>query len=228
MQLTWYGHAAFCVIGRTTAGSAVRIVLDPYNYPDCGGYLPLNIEADIVSISHVNAAYHSDTSSIRGEFDVLNGLDYAGSSCECRGVRFLAHQVFENDHDEGANAMVKFTLDGITVAHLGDLGHALTGDALDFLRDVDCLLALAGGSPTIALPDLRDVVDATRPALVVPMHYKTPKVNLNLLTLNDFLQAFDDLPIRRVASPMISLSAEALAAEADRSGTTVLVLEHAR
>ena len=228
MQLTWYGHAAFRVAGRTAAGSEVRIVLDPYNFPDCGGYLPLNVAADIVSISHVNPAYHSDTSSIRGDFEVLSGLDYAGSPRDCRGVRFLAHEVFENDQGEGPNAMVKFTLEGITVAHLGDLGHALRGEALGFLRDVDCLLALAGGAPTIALTDLRDLVLATRPALVVPMHYKTPKVNLNLLGLDDFLRAFDDFPVRRVASPATSLTADELVAQENGSGPTVLVLEHAR
>ena len=223
MQLTWYGHAAFCVAGRNNSGDNVRIIMDPYNYPDCGGYLPINEPADIVSISHINPAYHSDTSAIEGDFEILNGLDYAGGSRDCCDVRFQAHEVFEDAAEEGPNAMVKFSLEGITVAHLGDLGHALSGDALDFLSDCDCLLALAGGPPTIELGDLREIVAATQPAAVVPMHYKTPKVNLDLLTLADVLRAFDGFPTQRIGGSTVTWTSDALPLE-----PTLVVLEHAR
>ena len=49
MRITWYGHAAFLI---ETAG--LRIILDPYRSPDCGGYLPIAEPADLVIVSHEN------------------------------------------------------------------------------------------------------------------------------------------------------------------------------
>ena len=210
MKLTWFGHAAFGVVGTNRARERVRIVLDPYNYPGCGGYEPINAEADVVSISHVNVKYHSDTSSIRGSFQLVDGLSLVGEPREVCGVTFEATRVYENDRGEGPNAMVKFALDGITVAHQGDLGHALSDDQLRFLDNCDVLLALAGGNPTLDLTDLRQLVDAIRPALVVPMHFKTPKVNLKILPVDAFLKAFADLPTQQPGRSSIDILPETL------------------
>ena len=223
MKITWYGHAAFLVEARTRDGRDVRIILDPYNYPDCGGYLPIDEPADIVSISHDNVRYHSDTSAIRGEFELFEGLAHLGSSRSIHGVELRACEVWEDAEQQGPNAMVRFELEGLTVLHQGDLGHALEGDALEFSRGVDVLLALTGGAPTIALDDLMQSIEATKPVLVLPMHYGTPKVNLDLLPLEAFLDVADELPIERPGSSTVELSRERLPAS-----TTVLVLEHAR
>ncbi len=223
MRITWYGHAAFSVEGQNRAGRGIKIILDPYNYPECGGYLPIDEAADIVSVSHDNPRYHSDTSSIRGEFDLSEALAFAGNRRTLRGVEFESIEVYEDAETSGPNAMVKFELDGITVAHQGDLGHALDGDALEFLRGVDVLLALAGGSPTIGLDDLRNAIAATKPPIVIPMHYRTPKVNLDLLPVEAFLEACVGLEIVRANSTSLEVSRATLP-----ESTRVVVLDHAR
>ena len=55
MRITWYGHAAFSIAGSTADGNAVKVILDPYNYPDCGGYLPVDDSADVVSVRRPRA-----------------------------------------------------------------------------------------------------------------------------------------------------------------------------
>ena len=223
MRVIWYGHAAFGVEGKNAAGKPVKIIVDPYNYPDCGGYLPIAETADVVSVSHENQRYHSDTSSIEGEFELLEALEITGGSREVAGVQIHAFEVFESTDLEGPNAMVKFTLEDITVAHQGDLGHPLEEAALNFLRDVDVLLALAGGPPTIDLADLVEVIEETSPALVLPMHYKTPKVNLDLMTVDHFLRLCGGFEIEWPPASLVELSKETLPPP-----TKVLVLEHAR
>ena len=223
MIITWYGHAAFGISGINNFGIAVRIVLDPYNYPGCGGYLPIDEAADVVSISHDNPRYHSDTSAIRGDFELLAGLEYTGSTRESHGVRFAAHEVYETPDREGPNAMVRFTLEDVTVAHLGDLGHALDDAAIKFLGGCDVLLALTGGPPTLELSDLRTIVEKVRPAAVVPMHFKTPKVNLTILPIEATLEAFAEFPIRHTDSAQIEVSPSTLPDE-----TTLYILESAR
>ncbi len=228
MRITWYGHAAFAVEGspsngNTAGGNTVKVILDPYNYPDCGGYLPVDDSADVVSVSHDNQRYHSDVSTIRSEPVILEALEIVGTSRTIQGVQFAAMEVYEDPEGNGPNAMVKFTLDGLTVAHQGDLGHPLEGAALDFLKDVDILLALAGGPPTLELPDLIRIVDETRPRLVFPMHYKTPKVNLNLLPLEAFLELARDFEVVRPGTSVHEVTRSSLPDE-----TTLVVLDHAR
>lgn len=223
MKITWFGHAAFSIEGVNPEDEAVKIILDPYNYPACGGYLPIDEEADIVSISHHNERYHSDLSAIRGDYYLIDALEIVGGSRACRGVEFAAFEVYETEDGEGPNALVKFELEGITLAHQGDLGHPLEGDALEFLQDTDVLLALAGGPPTIKIDDLADLVAKTRPPLVLPMHYKTPKVNLDLQPVEDFLAAFAGYPVETPGSSELILTRDTLPA-----ATTVIVLDHAR
>jgi L-ascorbate metabolism protein UlaG (beta-lactamase superfamily) len=106
---------------------------------------------------------------------------------------------------------------------LGDLGHRLDPVGCQFLEDCDILLALAGGPPTIALPDLRELIKAVRPHLVIPMHYKTPKVNLNLLSLEEFLMTFTDFPIENVESSSLAVTRAILPKQ-----VTLCTLQHAR
>ena len=63
MRFTWYGHAAFLV-----ETNGLRIILDPYRSPDCGGYEPIAEPADVVVVSHENDRYHSHLGQIAPPF----------------------------------------------------------------------------------------------------------------------------------------------------------------
>ena len=42
MKITWFGHAAFSIEAVNSDGRELKIILDPYNYPECGCYLPID------------------------------------------------------------------------------------------------------------------------------------------------------------------------------------------
>lgn len=220
LQITWYGHAAFLV-----EGDGVRIMLDPYRTPDVGGYAPIDEPADIVLVSHLNPKYHSHWEAALGSPTRLNGLDFADDpgGIEARGVRFRALQVYESPARDEPVSMPYFTLGGVSLCHSGDLGHALTAAEIAPIQNVDVFLAVAGGPPTVALPDLKAAIDLIEPRVIVPMHYQTGKVNLNLRPIDDFLAMFDDTPIIHHNSPTLGLSPDALP-----SNTTIVVLPSAR
>ena len=222
MRICWYGHAAFMIQGLNEQGQQRRVILDPYNYPGCGGYLPINEGADVVSISHDNPRYHSDISAIKGKFKLARPLEFIGQRRKIEGVTFSSHLVFENLDKEGPNAMVRFDLDGISVAHLGDLGHPLDEAALEFLSGIDILLALAGGAPTIELKDLLILIEKLRPAIIIPMHFRTQKVNLDIQPLKDLIALWGGAVLQAEASEY-TIDRATVPAE-----TTLLVLDHAR
>src|SRR5205807_2392010 len=89
--------------------TGLKIILDPYRSPDCGGYEPIADRADVVAVSHENDRYHSHLGQIAGPFDVVRGLDLPAGGEVVRGVRFEAIHVFETPE--------KLTEDEVTILH---------------------------------------------------------------------------------------------------------------
>lgn len=220
MRTTWYGHAAFLV---ETAG--IRVVLDPYRSPDSGGYGPIDEPADVVVISHHNDRYHSHLGQIVPPFEVIDGLQVPPSGSVSRGVRFESVRVFETPERLAGDevSIVHFRSEGLHLAFLGDLGHALTEAELGPLRGADVLLFPAGGPPTIDFPEMAPLVEAIGPRLLLPMHYKTPRIDLDIQPVERFLACFPGVAVDRPGRSAIEVSRETLPAE-----LRIVVLDHAR
>ena len=90
-------------------------------------------------------------------------------------------------------------------------------------RGADIVLAPAGGPPTIDFPEIPPLLDAIGPRLVLPMHYKTPKIDLNIQPLERFLTVLPDDPVVRVGTSTIEITPETLPER-----RTIIVLDHSR
>lgn len=127
MKLTWLGHACFLLEEQ-----GYRIVLDPYT--GMAGYPPLQMSTHAVFCSH-------------GHFD-HNAVDCVTLLPEKKSP-FTVREV-ETFHDDrrgalrGANTIRIFTAGGVSVAHLGDLGHQLTAEQLCAVGPVDAALVPGG------------------------------------------------------------------------------------
>ena len=220
LKITWLGHASFLLQTET-----VRLLLDPYRAPDAGAYLPIDTDADIVLVSHLNPKYHSHWEAALGDPIRLNGLDFihAPEGVEAHGVRFRAVQVWESPARDVPVSMPYFTLGGVSVCHSGDLGHALTPAEADAIRNVDVFLAVAGGPPTVLVPELKAAIDMIHPRIVIPMHYQNGKINLNLRPVDDLLALFDPVQVVHHDSPTLEVFPDTLPSE-----TQVIVLPSAR
>lgn len=220
MRITWYGHAAFRI-----ETSGVRIILDPYRSPDSGGYEPINEPADLVVISHVNDTYHSHLGQVVPPFEVLPGLEIPPGGSVSRGLRFETVRVFETPlrtiGDEVT--IVHFKSEGLHVVFLGDLGHGLSDEEVAPLRDAQVVLIPAGGPPTLDFPEMAPLVDAIGPRLVLPMHYKTPRINLDIQPVEHFLACFPGVPVDRPGSSTLEVGSDTLPAS-----RRIVVLDHAR
>ena len=220
MRITWYGHAAFLI---ETQG--LRIILDPYKSPDSGGYLPIDEPADLVVVSHENDRYHSHLGQIVPPFQTVRALELPAEGEEIRGIRFQAIPVFETPErkPEDEVTIIHFRAEGVHLAFLGDLGHSLDETELAPLLGAEVVLVPAGGPPTIDFPAIPPLLDAIGPRLVLPMHYKTPKTNLNIQPVERFLDIFPNDIVMRSNSSTLDVSKEALPER-----RTIVVLDHAR
>ncbi len=220
LQITWLGHAAFLL-----EADGVRVLLDPYRTPDVGGYAPIDTQADIVLVSHLNPKYHSHWEAAAGNPVKLNGLDFAQDPVgrEARGLRFYAVPVWESPARDVPVSMPYFSMGGVSVCHSGDLGHALSPEEADPIRGVDVFLAVAGGPPTVALTELKAAIDLIQPKIIIPMHYQTGKVNLNLRPIDDLLALFSPVQIIHNPVPTVEVFPETLPGK-----TTLVVLPSAR
>jgi L-ascorbate metabolism protein UlaG (beta-lactamase superfamily) len=223
MNLKWYGHASF----RITS-SDVSIITDPYT-PETAGYKAISESADIVIISSDNDSFHCRADLIPGQPVIINALELARSAAPRteKGITFHAVQAMEAHnhrfHDPDQNGMYKFDVDGLTVGHMGDVGNALVHEQLEFFKDVDILLALAGGHPTIELDDLKTAINAIKPKLIIPMHFRTLTYKpRNTFWIETFLKYFDDEQVEFACSSELELNRQTMPAS-----TKVLVLDYA-
>jgi L-ascorbate metabolism protein UlaG (beta-lactamase superfamily) len=211
MKITWLGHAAFLIETATPHG-AVRIITDPYSSKI--GYDPIDKAADVVTLSHENPKYHSCLDDVQGDPHLVRGLEMLESGAapvETHGLRLGAVQVyekfdFETGQGEGPNAMMWLESEGLRVLHMGDVGHRLTDEHVTACGPVDVLLAAAGGPPTIELPDLKSFIDRLRPVLVLPMHYGTDKIDLNIVPVTELTVLFDPAQVRHDLTPTMEVS----------------------
>jgi L-ascorbate metabolism protein UlaG (beta-lactamase superfamily) len=217
MKIKWNGHSSFTI----TAADGMVIVTDPYESGSFGNgimYDPVDDRADVALVSHEHAD-HNFTKSLQGKPVVLKKGGNAG------GLKFAAVEVA---HDEkggaqrGKNVMFAFTVDGIRVAHLGDLGHLLTEDQLEALGQVDLLLAPVGGLFTVDPPTAAKLVDQIKPRVVIPMHYKTPKCGFPLASVDDFAKLL--IRVKKTGQTEIEINSKDLPA----SGPEAWIMEYAR
>ncbi len=225
MRVTWFGQAACKLQGDT-----LNVITDPYT-PDVLGYKAIEETADVVLTSSDDDDAHCRSDLIPGSPAIANALDIAGEG-QGEGmvgplkVRAIAAEEWEH-HPRGVanqNAMYRFELDGMQIAHMGDVGNALDEDQIAFFEGVDILFALTGGPPTIALPDLMRMIHRTQPKLIIPIHFRTLAYRpANILWIEDFLRHFNDEDVEFAFGPHTKITKQDL-----RPRTRVRVLDYLR
>ena len=191
MQLKWYGHSCFLL----TAADGTRILTDPCD-PEMTGYRLPRIETDIVTISHG----HHDHNYLAAAAGKPAVIDTAGAH-EARGISITGVPTWHDDVQgakRGANLVFTFEIDGLRVAHLGDLGEIPPDAAFTAIGPVDVLLCPVGGFYTIDAGTAWQVTERLRPRVIVPMHYKTPVNHFPIAGVDDFLAVSGETPVRRV------------------------------
>ncbi|MBN3040452.1 MAG: MBL fold metallo-hydrolase [Candidatus Omnitrophica bacterium] len=185
MKISWLGHSCFLL--ESVKGT--KIITDPYEpggYSGAIGYGPINIEPDIVTVSH----QHSDHNFTRG-FKRAKIIDKPRAE-RYKDVSIEAVESFHDDmkgRDRGNNIIFIFELEGLRLAHFGDLGTR----ELDFqnLKNLDIIMIPVGGTFTLGPKEAQEVVGRLKPKITIPMHFKTEKLGFNIEGKESFLRGKD-------------------------------------
>ena len=171
MTITWLGHSCFAL-----ESDGYRIVIDPYQGVE--GLPDISTSANAVYCSHQH-----------GDHAYTAGVHLTEKSPSPFTVREVA-----SCHDDkggslrGPNTIRCFTAEGLTVTHLGDLGHLLTAEQAADIGACDALLLPVGGYYTIDAQQARAVAQALKPRVVIPMHYRSPAFGYDVIgPLEDYL-----------------------------------------
>ena len=210
MEITWLGHSCFRIKGKDAI-----VITDPC-HPSLG-YTLGKLQADIVTLSHFHPG-HSYSEAITREFKEIKGP----GEYELKGIFITGIATFhdsEQGNKLGRNTVYVLEIDGITLCHMGDLGHLPASQLMEAIGDVDVLFLPVGGVSTIAGSTAAEIVRHLSPKIVIPMHYKTSAEVRDFEPVDGFLK---ELSIKEMVSqPKLSINRSTLP-----TSTQVTILDY--
>ncbi|MBU2009800.1 MAG: MBL fold metallo-hydrolase [Chloroflexi bacterium] len=221
-QLQYLGHSAFLL----TSSQGTKVLIDP---PAAStGYTIAPIAGiDVVLVTHEHSD-HNNVSVATGSPLILRGLSASGwneinQKVGDEGEVAVRSVATFHDNSQGSargrNAVFVLEVDGLRLAHLGDLGHVLTPEQVLAMGAIDVLIVPVGGNFTIDAAGATQVVGQLNPKVAIPMHYKTEaRPTWAGEAVDPFLVG---KTVQRPNSTTISLSKATLPA-----ATTVVVLNY--
>lgn len=194
MTITFLGHACFLL-----ESGGYRVILDPCK--EVPGVRDTEGEAEAVYCSHDHFDHcYTEKISIK----------------ENSKSPFSVHKV-ASFHDDaqgakrGENIIHVLTAEGVTVAHLGDLGHALSTEQVEAIGKCDVLLLPVGGTYTLDCREAKKVADAVAPRVICPMHCRRGEMGFEVLqTVEEFTAQYCGEDVHVLAGNTLELNEDIL------------------
>jgi L-ascorbate metabolism protein UlaG (beta-lactamase superfamily) len=205
MKLIFLAHASFLII----TNSGTKIIFDPYKSGSFGGsfgYKAIKESADVVLVSHQHDD-HNGVSEVVGNPKVYKDTGY-WTFKEIKITGIDSYHDTQKGSARGKNTIFVIETDSLRIAHLGDLGHALSDSDLKQIGKIDVLFIPVGGYFTINSKVATDIINTIKPAITIPMHYKTEAVDFPIAKVDEFLK--DKKNIKRINSAEVEITKETL------------------
>ena len=216
MDIIWLGHSCF----RLRADEVV-LITDPY--PDSIGLHMEGPSALAVTISHQHEN-HSHWEGVHGNPKLLRGPgEYELSDVYITGIMTDAGEALS----EGTrNTAYLIEMASLRLCHLGDAKSTLSTRQVEQLTPVDVLFLPVGGTCTVEVPQAIEIVRSLEPKVVIPMHYLTPGLRVELGGVEGLLRGMglsDVQPQGRLSISASSMPQELRVVLLEPQGTAVQV-----
>ena len=213
MKIKFLGHAAVELV----AASGLRILFDPYtpghHFPPGGTlfHAPITEPYDIVCVTHEHPDHNAIT-TVPGNPEIIRGMEIRGKGVvNTKGIDFWSIGTYHDDKGGilgGENSILCCNVDGVNIAHSGDIGHVPTKKQLDELKKhgVDVFLLCIGliekegerfekfiidTEATI----MNGIWEAVKPFIryLIPIHYRNAKCDFRFITVDEFCKGKADV-----------------------------------
>lgn len=175
MNITWYGHACFQL--DTANGSAV---FDPYSPDMLPGLRLSGLTADALFCSHSHGDHNCSAAvTLTGQQPSFSVQQFASWHDDRQGAL------------RGDNTITLLRAEGLSIVHMGDIGHLLSAELAAQLARPDVLMLPVGGYYTVDASAAKAICTQLSPRVVIPMHYRLGERGLqNIAPVDDFLRLF--------------------------------------
>jgi len=134
---------------------------------------------DIVTESHQHFD-HNAHRRVKGEFQLVN----KAGTYNLTGLTIKGYKTYHDEvegHKRGENIVFKFEFKtGISVLHLGDLGHLPSDELISEIGKVNVVMVPVGGTYTIDYRNAAEAVKIINADIIIPMHYKTDYLDFDI------------------------------------------------
>ncbi|MBN1855423.1 MAG: MBL fold metallo-hydrolase [Dehalococcoidia bacterium] len=178
MEITRSGHSTIALRGKE-----VTLVIDPC--PPSYGCVAKWSTPNAVLVSHDHPG-HSFTDNITDTCRIFRGPgEYEIGGAFITGLS--SYHDDENGAVRGKNTVFVIEMEGLTICHVGDLGHPLSGSLARGVGKVDILCLPVGDVTTLSVSSARALALSVEARYILPMHYRTDAARSELEPVDTFL-----------------------------------------
>lgn len=172
IKLTWLGHSCFRAECATS-----KIIIDSFAPGSVPGLRDIHEQAQMALCSHEHHDHnYREGVTLTGGESEIDVQSYPAFHDDCQGEK------------RGPNSIHVLSDGSVRIAHMGDIGCMPSPEVIEALRGVDAMLIPVGGYYTVGPKEAMEIVEATAPRVVIPMHYRSPDFGFDVLgPVEDFL-----------------------------------------
>lgn len=163
MTITWLGYSCFKIQGKDAT-----VLIDPYSSDI--GYKLGKQKVEICLISHEHFSHNNRDSIGEGALIFAEPGEYESKDVFVYGID--SYHDKKDGSEKGKNTIWRIEMEGISLVHLGDLGHSLTAEQKQKLSGVDILMVPVGGGESLNYKEASEICNELEPRIILPMHYQ--------------------------------------------------------
>ncbi len=168
MIINWFGQSCYKIQGENSV-----LIIDPSD--DSSGVKISKFSADIITTS---SGWIDDKliKKISGPkpFVIKGPGEYEFKNIFIYGIDAVKKD--KDNENKERNIIYRIEIDGVKLAHLGNLKETIANGQLEKIEGVDILMIPVGGGNVINSKQATELISQLEPRIVVPMCYDIPGI----------------------------------------------------
>lgn len=207
MTITWHGQYTVKILTQGTT-----IVIDPHSAS--AGQSGFKSKAEYVALTNPELEDMSYVGGVQGQPQIIN------TPGEFAFDQVTLHARGWHDDDHHEHSILRMTIEGATLLHLGALNRPIQASERQELEqtNIDILFLPIGGDTGLNTTSALELLSVIEPSIVIPINYHTSKTKQKLDTVDTFAKAMSIDP--KQSDSKLSITGKKI----DRENLTAIML----